>query len=294
MERGRRLLTAPSVKNDDFTSLTEKKTTQTFSKESTSNRCATRRRYHNANDVDLCIRKYIAAWNVYCIRWQTLATTRIDELLFFVVVGHLNRCSLCQSERGRKQRMRWCSFALHVLDIIIVSCDNATHQYWINDASNHSTGCTKKNVWYWCRIQTIVVVKKECPIEQWRAETLVQRPIDHIIWTKDSFKLLTTHPIPIIHPPNALNAVPNAVTPPFVPGGTVLPEMIRNGLLFDSIPSSDARVSARLVEWWAMSAQVSADANGCLLKSGFFDQFKLTLSESLRYWTSTIHVMLWL
>lgn len=76
-----------------------------------------------------------------------------------------------------------------------------------------------------------------------------------------------THPIPIITPPSMLKTVPKNVTPPLVPRGTLFPEVIRIGLPFDSIPSSDAKVSARLVEWWAIKAHVRADANGSVLKS---------------------------
>ena len=63
-------------------------------------------------------------------------------------------------------------------------------------------------------------------------------------------------------PPNALNPVPNRVTPPFVPGGTFFPVVIKIGWLLESIPNSDANVSARLVAWCATRAHASDDASG--------------------------------
>ena len=38
-----------------------------------------------------------------------------------------------------------------------------------------------------------------------------------------------THPKPIMKPPNALHNEPMNVTPPFVPGGTVFPVVIKMG-----------------------------------------------------------------
>lgn len=70
-----------------------------------------------------------------------------------------------------------------------------------------------------------------------------------------------------MQPPNTLNPVPNNVTPPFVPRGTLLPEVIRIGSALDSMPNSDANVSARLVEWWAIRAHAKDDANELELKS---------------------------
>ena len=76
-----------------------------------------------------------------------------------------------------------------------------------------------------------------------------------------------THPIPIIQPPNTLNKVPNTVTPPLVPRGTLAPEVIRMGVPLDSIPNSEANVSAKLVAWCAIREHANADACGELPKS---------------------------
>jgi hypothetical protein len=45
-------------------------------------------------------------------------------------------------------------------------------------------------------------------------------------------------------PPAAPARRPNTLTPPFVPGGTVLNVVIKNGGRFDKIPSSEDHVSA--------------------------------------------------
>ena len=44
-------------------------------------------------------------------------------------------------------------------------------------------------------------------------------------------------------PPTAPARRPNILTPPFVPGGTVLNVVIKNGGRFDRIPSSEDQVS---------------------------------------------------
>lgn len=85
----------------------------------------------------------------------------------------------------------------------------------------------------------------------------------------------------MMHPPITLNTVPSNVTPPFVPRGTFLPEVIRIGVPSDNIPSSEAKVSARLVEWWAIKAQARADANGSVLKSEVPKEVQVTLNDFL-------------
>ena len=50
--------------------------------------------------------------------------------------------------------------------------------------------------------------------------------------------------IPLNAPPTTPARRPNILTPPFVPGGTVLNVVIKNGGCFDKIPSSDDQVSA--------------------------------------------------
>ena len=45
-------------------------------------------------------------------------------------------------------------------------------------------------------------------------------------------------------PPAAPARRPNMLTPPFVPGGTVLNVVIKNGGLLERIPSSEDHVSA--------------------------------------------------
>ena len=52
---------------------------------------------------------------------------------------------------------------------------------------------------------------------------------------------------PMIPPPMALTINPTIVTAPFVPGGTLLPDVINFGLSFDRIPNSEESVSARHV-----------------------------------------------
>ena len=51
-------------------------------------------------------------------------------------------------------------------------------------------------------------------------------------------------PTPIVAPPPMAASNPRILTPPFVPGGTVFNVVIRNGGLFDRIPSSEDHVSA--------------------------------------------------
>ena len=52
------------------------------------------------------------------------------------------------------------------------------------------------------------------------------------------------HITPINAPPTAAEKRPNTLTPPFVPGGTALKVVIKNGRCFDRIPSSEDHVSA--------------------------------------------------
>lgn len=93
----------------------------------------------------------------------------------------------------------------------------------------------------------------------------------HRIYAKLEFaKAAATHATPMISPPSALHPVPIDVTPPFVPCGTLLPDVIKTGRPSDSIPSSEASVSARLVAWWATRAHASADARGDSPKSDGF------------------------
>jgi hypothetical protein len=63
----------------------------------------------------------------------------------------------------------------------------------------------------------------------------------------DPFSTISVVPIriPTNPPPTTDTVVPNAVTPPFVPGGTVLNVVISLGLDRAKIPSSDASVSPR-------------------------------------------------
>jgi len=49
---------------------------------------------------------------------------------------------------------------------------------------------------------------------------------------------------PMRLPPMAAAKSPRRETPPFVPGGTVLKEVIRNGCLLERMPSSEDHVSA--------------------------------------------------
>lgn len=52
---------------------------------------------------------------------------------------------------------------------------------------------------------------------------------------------------------------PKRETPPFVPGGTVLPDRMKKGGEEERMPSSDARVSARQVEkWLSWSARMNS------------------------------------
>jgi hypothetical protein len=76
-----------------------------------------------------------------------------------------------------------------------------------------------------------------------------------------------THPKPMMKPPSALHPVPIRVTPPLVPGGTFLPFVTRIGHPLESIPSSDASVSAKLVAWCAIREHAKADGRGLLAKS---------------------------
>lgn len=59
---------------------------------------------------------------------------------------------------------------------------------------------------------------------------------------------------PTSAPPTIEAIVPNRDIAPFVPGGTGLRVVIKNGLDFDRMPSSDARVSprqqAKCLFWW--------------------------------------------
>jgi hypothetical protein len=52
----------------------------------------------------------------------------------------------------------------------------------------------------------------------------------------------------MIAPPATDAPRPKRETPPFVPGGTVLPDRMKMGGEEERMPSSDARVSARQVE----------------------------------------------
>ena len=71
----------------------------------------------------------------------------------------------------------------------------------------------------------------------------------------------------MVKPPSALHPVPIRVTPPLVPGGTFLPFITRIVHPLESIPSSDASVSAKLVAWCAISELAKADGRGLLAKS---------------------------
>jgi hypothetical protein len=59
---------------------------------------------------------------------------------------------------------------------------------------------------------------------------------------------------PMIPPPATEAPSPSEETPPFVPGGTVLPERMKNGGEAERMPSSEARVSARQVAKWLENA----------------------------------------
>jgi hypothetical protein len=71
----------------------------------------------------------------------------------------------------------------------------------------------------------------------------------------------------MVKPPSALHPVPIRVTPPLVPGGTFLPFITRIVHPLESIPSSDASVSAKLVVWCTISEHAKADRSGLLTKS---------------------------